>query len=413
MVAPYPINPADPTYPRDSDPAQYSAAEIRALKALVAGYQFPGAAGTNLFRRNLITNGDFYFDQRYEGAATVLSQAIPRYVADRFVATCATGATATSQRVTGTLTAGSLYYGQVNTTVVAAPAIADVVAIETAIEGLDTGFLQWGTATAAPISLSFIASSPVVGLHAVALRNNAANRSCIATYTILLANTPQAITINNIPGDIAGAWTTDITKGIDILWDLGSGSNYETVTTGAWQAGNFLRTAGCVKASGIIGIFKITNIQLEQAAAASVFEQVPYWDKFFRCLRFYEKCFDAGVAPASGLGAANQSVIQFNQATNSAAGGAISTTIQFKTPKRMSTSAGAIARTYNPTLVGVGNDANMYDQTAAASCSSTSLQAGTLIGYISATPVAVSNLGHTLSVAWTINTDYWLAGSNP
>jgi hypothetical protein len=366
MVA-YPIDPANPLYPRDSDPAQYGAAELRALKAYIAGLQFPGASGTNLFRKNLLVNGDFFFDQRYEGAGVALSQATPRYIADRFVATIATGATATGQRLTASLANGAIYNASVITTVVAAPAIGDIVALETAIEGLDTAVLQWGTANAAPVSLSFIVQSPIVGLHAVAFRNNATNRCYVTTYNVLLANTAQAITINNILGDIAGAWTTDVTKGIDILWDLGSGTNFETVTTGVWQAGNFLRTAGCVKATGIAGSFKIANVQLEQAQAASVFEQTPYWDKYFRCCRYYEKSFDIGVAPADNA-VGNSGLIQTNQATNSAAAASIQISTQFKTPKRLTTTGGAVARTYNPNATGAGNDANMYDSTSAASC---------------------------------------------
>jgi hypothetical protein len=403
MVA-YPIDPANPLYPRDSDPAQYGSAEFRALKAYIAGLQFPGSSGTNLFRRNLITNGDLFLDQRYEGAATVLSQVTPKYVGDRFVCTCATGATATGQRITGVLVDNAQYYANISTTVVAVPAVADIVGIRTAVEGSDTGFLGFGLATASACALSFVVSSPIVGLHAVAIRNSATDRSYVATYNVLNANTPQNVSIS-ISGDVTGTWLVTPAKGIEILWDTGSGSNFETPNANVWQAGNFLRTAACVKASGLIGSFKITNIQFEQSVTSTPFEQLTADQKFSRALRYYEKGFDPGTAPANNI-PTNNSVFVFNQTVGAAADQRFN--VQYKMTKRYTLGVPPICIVYNPSA---GTANQVFNGTTAASSTGAGMQSGPFNGYVAYTTAGGSASGNINSFAFTSNSDFWVAGS--
>lgn len=293
----YPVNPTDPTTPTDDDPAAEGAAEFRALKAYIQGLiPFPG--GMNFLRKNFIINGDMSIDQRNEGQLAIITHQTATYGADRFVGYCPVGCTADVQRVV-LGTGSALNY---DVTVAHTALATELVGIETAIEGLDSSFLSYGTAAAKVLSLSFSVIAPLIGTYAIALRNSATNRSYVATYNVPVANQETSITINNILGDITGAWAVNSTLGIDIFFDLGSGTNYETNTINAWQAGNFLRTSTCVQISTAVQTVTITNVQLEQSAAATAFEYLHFTNKELLCRRYYWKTFPHGTKPVGAGG---------------------------------------------------------------------------------------------------------------
>jgi hypothetical protein len=108
----------------------------------------------------------------------------------------------------------------------------------------------------------------------------------VATYTINAANTFETKSVT-IAGDTSGTWAKDNTIGILLTFDLGSGSNYNT-TAGAWQAGDFTRTSGCVNFIATSGAtFYITGVQLEAGTAASPFEYRQYGTELALCQRYY------------------------------------------------------------------------------------------------------------------------------
>lgn len=300
--APYVVDPTDSTRPITTDPAEQAQAELRALKGYIQGIIPIANSGMNFFRKNRILNGSFVIDQRNEGAAVAVGSVTTfgsiAYLADRWVAYKPAGATATCKKGAA-IGINSVASGQIITTVGAAPIATDIAGMETATIPEDVVDLQYGTVNALTCSLSFVCESPIAGLHAVAIRNTArtgANRSFVSTFNIPIANTPTNITINGIPGDIAGTWNAGIV-GIDLFFDAGSGSNFETATVNAWQAGNFTRTAGCVKPMSIAGTFAITNVQFEQSGAATPFEWVIKSTLLLELQKYYEKSFAQGTAP--------------------------------------------------------------------------------------------------------------------
>lgn len=345
-------DPTDVTQPTDDKIAETATAEFRALKAYIQTL-IGNLAYSNAFRKNLIINGAHQLDQRNEGAAVVLT-AGGKYITDKWYVNRNSTSTSSAQQVATPfpLSAFALKYG---TTVAGVPAAADTALLRTAIEGRDAAYLEWGTVNAAPVSLSFLIESPVAGLHSFALRNSALNRTYVDIFLVNAVNTPQQITINNIPGDLAGTWLGTNGIGIEVDFDMGSGANLETAATAAWQAGAFTRTAGCVQVSNHVGNLLITNVQLEASSACSPFEQSKWQDVLQWCQRYYWKTFNQGVAPAVNIGATD--CITFQQ---TALAGNILRPVRYPVPMR----ATPTVTPFTPFLAGATDRA--YDTTAGA-----------------------------------------------
>lgn len=297
-MPPYVVDPTNPAAPTDADPAEQGQAELRALKGYLQGLLPVSLASMNFFRRNKVINGNMRFDQRNEGAAVALVGAgTAIYLVDKFVGYKIAAATVTGQQVTGTLANGSTQHCDIITTVGAPSGATEIAGLATGLEGYDIAELQWGTANAIAISLSFIASAPTTGTYALAIRNFTKTRSYIVPFTINIANTAQVITVNNIPGCTDGVWNSVNTLGIELFFDLGSGTNFEAVAANAWQAGNFTRVAGYAKPQNAAGTFKLTNLQFERGAAASMFEILPQSLQQTLVERYFEKTYNIGTAP--------------------------------------------------------------------------------------------------------------------
>ena len=222
-------------------------------------------------------------DQRNAGASvTVINSAT--YAVDRFAAFRAgAGATITAQRST-TAPDGFTNSLLISVTAGATPATGAVNAFWQNIEGFNVGDLGWGAANAKSITVSFWVRCSVTGTYAISLNNNADNRFYVATYSISSANTWEYKTIT-IPGDTSGTWTTDNTKGIQVAWDIGYGTDFN-VTAGAWGASG-RRTSSCVQLSANTGAtFYITGVQLEVGSVATPFERRQYGQELALCQRY-------------------------------------------------------------------------------------------------------------------------------
>jgi len=224
-------------------------------------------------------------DQRNAGASVVFGTG-SLFPVDRFKTYNTVGSGSTVQRST---TAPTGFYNSLLFTVGtgASPSAADECIFFQPIEGFNVLDLGFGTAAASSVTISFQVRSSVTGTYALRLRNQAGNRSYVATYTINAANTFETKSVT-IAGDTSGTWAKDNTIGILLTFDLGSGSNYNT-TAGAWQAGDFTRTSGCVNFIATSGAtFYITGVQLEAGTAASPFEYRQYGTELALCQRYYE-----------------------------------------------------------------------------------------------------------------------------
>jgi len=162
-----------------------------------------------------------------------------------------------------------------------APLATDVFNLQFPIEGLNFARFKYGTANAKAGSLQFKVLTSVAGTYAGCIANYAGTRSYPFTFSIdagEIAAGGKLVKIENIPGDIGGAWVGATNAGAaEIRFDLGCGANFAGAA-GAWAAGDYRTVAGATKTvSQIVGsTFSITDVQFEVGAYCTQFERKLY-----------------------------------------------------------------------------------------------------------------------------------------
>ncbi len=257
--------------------------------------------------KNRIINGAMVIDQRSNGASVTINTS-PIYTIDRwYCGKSGTGNNFTAQRSTTAPT------GFTNSLLITAgtgvtPASGNFMFLSQAIEGFNFADLNWGATaasagqTAATVTLSFWVRSSLTGTFGVGLRNGAADRSYIASYTINAANTWEQKTVT-IAGDTSGTWATDNTQACGVFFDLGNGSTFSS-TAGSWSSANLLGgLTGGVKLTATTGAtLNITGVQLEKGSTATSFDYRPYTTELLLCQRYYFKLLANSIYTAFGSG---------------------------------------------------------------------------------------------------------------
>jgi hypothetical protein len=250
------------------------------------------AANTFGFK-NRIINGAMVIDQRNSGAAVTLTSG-GDFVTDRFIAYEDTDGTMTGQQVLKSANSGNAPTGFSSSllfttgTADASLAAAQFVVINQNIEGLNVSDLDWGTANASTITLSFYVKSSLTGTFGGSLRNSAGTRSYPFSYSIPTANTWTQISIT-IAGDTSGTWLTTNGIGIRLIFSLGAGATFSG-TAGAWVAANYYSVTSAVSVVGTASAtFYITGVQLEKGSTATSFDYRPYGTELLLCQRYYEE----------------------------------------------------------------------------------------------------------------------------
>jgi len=156
-----------------------------------------------------------------------------------------------------------------------------------AIEGQNISHLGFGTSAAKAIILSFYVKSSLTGTFGVSIRNQAGTRGYGGTYIINSANTWEYVTIA-IPADTGGTWPTDNGIGLNIMWDLGAGSNYD-IASGSWTDGtNIIGVESTVKLTETTGAtWQMTGVKLEVGSTTTDFQHRSYGDELARCQRYF------------------------------------------------------------------------------------------------------------------------------
>jgi hypothetical protein len=235
--------------------------------------------------RNRIINGNMVIDQRNAGASVTGNFV---YTVDRWAQAMSGGGVLTAQRST---TAPANFTNSLSMTVTTADssiAAGDYYWLYQVIEGLNCADLGWGTASAQSVTLSFQVRSSVTGTFSGGVENAAGNRGYVFTYTINAANTWETKTVT-IPGDTTGTWATDNTAGIQLNFDMGTGSTRTVSTANVWgaQRGIGLTSATKLISTGSATWF-VTGVQLEAGSVASPFERRDYGRELMMCQRYYE-----------------------------------------------------------------------------------------------------------------------------
>jgi hypothetical protein len=248
--------------------------------------------------KNRIINGAMVIDQRNAGASGTTAG----YTIDRWSMSSNLSTKGTWQQNAGSVTPPVGFVNYLGFTSNSAYSIAsgDFFSFFQPIEGYNIADLQWGTANAKTVTLSFWVRSSLTGTFGGSLVNNGSTRSYPFTYTISSANTWTQASVT-IAGDTSGTWLTTNGFGIGVSLAFGVGTTYSG-TAGAWAGANYLSATGATSVVGTNGAtFYITGVQLEVGSSATGYEYRQYGQELQLCQRYYQvgEGFTAGYAAGS------------------------------------------------------------------------------------------------------------------
>jgi hypothetical protein len=238
--------------------------------------------------KNRIINGDCRIDQRNAGAS--VTPTASGYTLDRWRAGLSVSSKFSVQQNAGSVTPPVGFKNYLGVTSLSSYTVGagEVFNIAQFIEGFNAADLNFGTANAKTITLSFWVYSSLTGTFGGALSNDARNRSYPFSYTISAANTWEYKTIT-IAGDTSGTWLTSNNVGIRLEISMGAGSTYSG-TAGAWASADYRSATGATSVVGTNGAtFYITGVQLEVGTQATGFEYRQYTTELNLCQRYYFK----------------------------------------------------------------------------------------------------------------------------
>jgi hypothetical protein len=253
--------------------------------------------------KNRIINGAMMIDERNNGASVTPTNT---YTLDRWQFAVSQTSKLTVQQNAGSVTppAGFKNYLGITSSSSYSVVSSDYFVAQQPIEGFNTADLNWGTANAATVTLSFWVRSSLTGTFGGALGNGVNNRSYVFSYTILAANTWEYKTVT-IAGDTTGTWATDNNAGVVLRFNLGSGSTYLS-TAGSWAASPYYGLTGSNSLVGTSGAtLYITGVQIEVGTSATSFEYRSIGTELDLCQRYfvglYEYWFTSGYDPSYTL----------------------------------------------------------------------------------------------------------------
>jgi hypothetical protein len=235
--------------------------------------------------KNRIINGAMVIDQRNAGASGTSSNA---FTVDRWGYFGSQASKGTWQQNAGAVTTPVGFKNYLGFTSSSAYSVlsTDTFSFYQGIEGFNFSDLEFGTANAQTVTLSFWVRSSLTGTFGGSLKNYAGTRSYPFTFTISVANTWEQKTVT-IAGDTSGTWVGASANGAAYVnFGLGQGSSY-TSAAGAWAAGDFRNATGATSVVGTNGAtFYITGVQLEKGSTATSFDYRPYGTELALCQRY-------------------------------------------------------------------------------------------------------------------------------
>lgn len=319
--------------------------------------------------RNRIINGDMRIDQRNAGASITLDGS-GVYPVDRFRCVESTDGAMTGEQVQDAPTNFTDSLKIITTTADGTLAATQFCSVDQFIEGNNIADLNWGTASAKAVTLSFYVKSSLTGTFGGNLVNSADNRSYVFTYSISASNTWEYKTIT-IPGDTSGTWLTTNGRGIGVRFGLGVGSTYSG-TANVWNNSFLLSATGAVSVIGTLNAtWQITGVQLEAGEQASGFEFMPIDVNLQRCLRYY---FDTGSAVNGGSSLGGGFVFKAFNANEAIGNNAFPSPMRTTPSIICSDSAGATGKLHRAGSGDVGTNINFgnISRTALVACNETS-----------------------------------------
>jgi len=244
------------------------------------------SAGNDLGMKNRIINGAMVIDQRNAGASVTPTNG--QFTLDRYQAVLSQASKYSIQQNAGSVTPPVGFSNYLGVTSLSAYTVGatEIFTFQHAIEGYNIADLNWGSANAKTVTLSFQVRSSLTGTFGGVFANSAGDRIYPFTYSISVANTWTSISVT-IAGDTSGTWLTTNGLGILIRFGLGVGSTYSG-TAGAWTSSTYYGATGATSVVGTNGAtFYITGVQLEKGSTATSFDYRHYGTELQLCQRYY------------------------------------------------------------------------------------------------------------------------------
>ena len=246
--------------------------------------QILGAGNSTAFK-NRIINGGMAIDQRNAGASvTTSSLQTTVYTVDRW---SYYNDVISKRTIQQSSVAPPGFKNSLKVTVIATDTSGPQQFIRQCIEGYNIADLNWGTANALPVVLSFWVRSSVTGQHGGAIQSVNTDWCFPFAYNINVADTWEYKTIN-ISGPTTGTWGSTNGYGASIQFEHGVG--YQKSPASAWIALNATSSTGSVNLCATNGAtWYITGVQLEVGTQATSFDFRDYGRELILCQRYFQK----------------------------------------------------------------------------------------------------------------------------
>jgi hypothetical protein len=326
--------------------------EIEALQTQIGNPSAYVTAGM----RNRLINGAMMIDQRNALAAKSIPAGTTTglFGPDRWYGASVAGGGVFSMQVfnTGAPAGYSNYLRMAVTTAKGALLAGDFHYVAQAIEGNQWYTMQYGSSTALYSVLTFWVRASIAGTYSVALQNAASANSSVKTYTVSAANTWEYKTIS-FEGSQIGTWSVGITTGVRVLFDIGSGTTFNALSTNGWTATNKINMAGSVSVIGTnAATFDVTAVQLEPGAVATLYEHRMATLELMMCQRYCAAgTFNiGGVGNLSNQESSNVNINSYLRATPTITRSSESTT-NLTSPTAIPTTTGFVLQA-TPTATG-------------------------------------------------------------
>ena len=167
---------------------------------------------------------------------------------------------------------------------------AEYSVIDYNIEAQDLQHLNYGSASAKAVTLSFWVKSNVTGTYAVGINQNDSSRDISSTYTVNASGAWEYKTVTFV-GDVSGTINNDNGIGLNIEWPMSTGSDFTGGSNDVWGTANANRWAGHAVSvfETTSNYWQITGVCLNVGDSAIDFpHDESYGETLARCQRYYQ-----------------------------------------------------------------------------------------------------------------------------
>ena len=259
-------------------------------------------AGT-VVGQSLIINGDMAIAQRSSSAVTVTGGF---HTIDRYSLYESTGGAYTCEQSSEAPDGFSNSLKLSVTTADTSLAAGEYAYFFQPLEAQSLQHLNYGTASAKNLTLSFWVRSSKTGTYCVAIEKHDNTRYHFTKeYTIDTADTWEYKTITIEPDSnikaSAGAINNDNGLGMRVDFWLAAGTTFNGGTDDAWSSdtSDFTTTNQVNWMDSTSNDFYLTGVKLEVGDTATPFQHLSYGDNLQQCQRYYSHSFSAGDAVAT------------------------------------------------------------------------------------------------------------------